>query len=230
MNQTVTRGIVLSRTNFGEADRILTVLTAEHGKLRLIAKGVRKSKSRLAGGIELFSVSELSFIRGRGDISTLTSARLETYYADIVKDLASTMLGYEVLKKINKVTEDAAESDYFSLLHESLEALNTADISNDLIQYWFLCQLLWLAGHAPNLQTDTAGNKLSADMKYEFSFDDMAFMVKEDGPYNASSIKILRLLFSENRVHTIARVQGLQDSITRLKPIIQTMTDQYLRT
>ncbi|HEX2615498.1 MAG TPA: DNA repair protein RecO, partial [Nitrososphaera sp.] len=53
--------LVISRTNFGEADRILTFLTPNHGKVRGIAKGVRKPKSKLAGGIELFSVCDLLF-------------------------------------------------------------------------------------------------------------------------------------------------------------------------
>lgn len=61
-NIIVTSGIVLNRINFGEADRILTVITPDQGKLSLIAKGVRKEKSKLAGGIELFSVSNISFI------------------------------------------------------------------------------------------------------------------------------------------------------------------------
>ena len=57
MKQLVTEVIILARTDYGEADRILTVLSPEYGKLRLLAKGVRRVKSKLAGGIELFSVS-----------------------------------------------------------------------------------------------------------------------------------------------------------------------------
>jgi DNA repair protein RecO (recombination protein O) len=73
MQQLQTRGIILSRTDFGEADRILTVLTPQQGKLRLMAKGVRKIKSKLAGGIELFSVSDITYIRGKGELGTLIS-------------------------------------------------------------------------------------------------------------------------------------------------------------
>jgi len=60
VKQFVTTGLVLSRTDFGEADRIITVLTPDHGKLRLMAKGVRRMKSKLAGGIDLFTVSDLT--------------------------------------------------------------------------------------------------------------------------------------------------------------------------
>jgi DNA repair protein RecO (recombination protein O) len=58
MKTIVTKGIVLTRTDYGEADRILHFLTPDQGKIAGIAKGVRKSKSKLAGGIELFSVSK----------------------------------------------------------------------------------------------------------------------------------------------------------------------------
>ncbi|MEK7561678.1 MAG: DNA repair protein RecO, partial [Patescibacteria group bacterium] len=80
MNRYITKGIVLSRTDYGEADRILSFLTIDHGKVRAIAKGVRKSKSKLAGGIELFSVSDLTLIIGRGELNTLISTRLVRHY------------------------------------------------------------------------------------------------------------------------------------------------------
>ena len=110
MQQIVTRGIVLTRTNYGEADRIVTILTPDHGKQRLMAKGVRKLKSKLAAGLELFSVSDISYIPGRGEVHTLVSSRLRVHYGKIVENLDRTMLGYELLKRINRATEDAAEA------------------------------------------------------------------------------------------------------------------------
>ena len=59
MNRISTRSIILTRINYAEADRIITFLTPSNGKVRAIAKGVRKAKSKLAGGIELFSISDI---------------------------------------------------------------------------------------------------------------------------------------------------------------------------
>jgi len=115
MKQVVTKGIILARTDFGEADRIITVLTPE-GKVRLMAKGVRRIKSKLAGGIELFSISYITYIPGKGDVSTLISTRLDTYFSTIVSDINRTMFGYDVLKLINRATEDLAGNEYFELL------------------------------------------------------------------------------------------------------------------
>ena len=69
-----TRAIVLRRTNYGESDRILNLLTPE-GKVAVLAKGVRKEKSRLAGGIELFSISDVVIHQGRSNLGILTGAK-----------------------------------------------------------------------------------------------------------------------------------------------------------
>lgn len=230
MKQEVTKGIVLARTNFGEADRIVTVLTPSHGKLRLMARGVRKTKSKLAGGIELLSVSDLTFIRGRGDISTLVSARLQTHYGAIVQDIDRTMLAYELIKQLNKATEDEPESAYFALLEQSFAALDDHSIDKILIEIWFAAQLLRLSGHAPNLRTDTAGNKLQADQSYNFSFDDMSFAVAPAGKFGADHIKLLRLLFEGHTPATLAHVKGSVSLLQQLTPVLQTMRQLHLRT
>ena len=54
-----TDAIILRRSDFGEADRLLTVFTPERGKLRLLAKGVRKTTSRKAGHVELFMLTDI---------------------------------------------------------------------------------------------------------------------------------------------------------------------------
>src|SRR2546430_6710542 len=99
MKQLVTPAIILARIDYGEADRIITMLTPGHGKLRLLAKGVRRVRSKLAGGIELFSVSTITFIQGRSELGTLVSTRLQQYYSHIVQDLDRTMAGYELIKQ-----------------------------------------------------------------------------------------------------------------------------------
>ena len=82
-----TRAIVLRRTDYGEADRILQLLTPL-GKQSVIARGVRREKSKLAGGIELFSVSEVLIHKGKSsDLGILTGAKLVEYFDAFVKDI-----------------------------------------------------------------------------------------------------------------------------------------------
>ena len=79
MNRYQTEGIILKRVDFKEADRIITFITPDKGKIGAIAKGVRKPKSKLAGGIELLTISDLGLIRGKGDLDQLISTRIKTH-------------------------------------------------------------------------------------------------------------------------------------------------------
>ncbi len=234
MQQLVTTGIILSRTDYGEADRIITLLTPDSGKLRLIAKGVKKPKSKLAGGIELFSVSNITYLQGRKDsgLNTLISARLLKHYGQIVKDIHRTMLGYDLIKRLNKATEDEPEEDYFDLLQQSFEALDEATLELGLVRLWFSMQLLRLGGHTPNLVTDAMGTKLVQGTGYHFSFDDMAFVpatATNQGQFTANHIKFLRLGFAGHQPKALAHVQGAPELAEQLTPLVQTMLQTYIR-
>lgn len=229
MKQLVSDAIVLSRTDYGEADRIITFLAPHEGKLRLIAKGVRRVKSKLAGGIELFSVSTITFVKGRGEIGTLVSTRLVRHYNHIVQDLERTMLGYDLIKQLNTVTEDQPEPAYFELLKQTFESLDDENNEAGIINFWFLAQLLKLAGHAPNLHTDTKGNKLQAGVTYAFSFDHMAFVPAPDGRFQTDHIKFLRLGFAATNPRILGQVQGGGPLLGVTAPLVYTMRTTFLR-
>ena len=227
MNQIVTSAIILRRIDYGEADRILTLLTPEHGKLRVMAKGVRRPKSKLAGGIELFSVSKISYIKGRGEIGTLVSAQLTRHYGTIVKDINRTLLGYDLIKRLDKTTEDETDESYFELLLQAFGALDAPAVAVDLIKMWFGVQLLRLDGHMPNLLTDMAGNKLKPDERYLFVYDDMTFAERPDGPFTADHIKFLRLAFGGAQPKLLSQVTGSDKLIQDCIPLVQTMAMDY---
>lgn len=228
MNQLRTRGIVLKRTDYGEADRIVTMLTPEYGKLRLMARGVRKPRAKLAGGIELFSISDITFIRGRGEIGTLISARLGMHYGRIVADIERVQLGYDLLKLLDRATEDEPEPAYFSLLNQALAALNDPSVDRRLIRAWFGARLLRLAGHAPNLRTDAEGRPLAPAKGYTFDFDAMAFTPVDTGRFGAADIKFLRLLFGDTGVQAISRVTDLATLLDTVAPLVTAMERDHL--
>ena len=230
MKQLTAEAIILSRTDYGEADRIITILTPQYGKLRMMARGVRKVKSKLAGGIELFSVSEITFIKGRGEIDTLVSTRLVKHYGHIVEDLDRTMAAYELIKQLNRITEDEAESGYFTLLHEAFAALDDATILLPLVTVWFSAQLLRLGGFTPNLQTDTNGHKLQPGEGYDFSFESVCFDASSgQGRFSADHIKLLRLLFAGHSPKKLAGVQASEALLPAILPLVTTMRQTYLQ-
>lgn len=229
MKQFVTKGIILSRIDYGEADRIITLLTPDYGKLSLMAKGVRRIKSKLAGGIELFSVSNITFIQGRGGVGTLISTRLIRHYRHIIEKIERVQLGYELINMLNKATEDEPEADYFELLESAFDALDDANISEQLIRVWFSAQLLRFGGHTPNLRTDTSGAKLDIASRYEFGFDNMAFVLRPDGHFAADHVKFMRLIFSNNQPKVLSLIQSVDVLVMDCAPLVQTMLRTYIR-
>jgi len=229
MKQVVTTGIVLTRTDFGEADRILTIVTPDHGKIRVIARGVRKIKSKLAGGIELFSISHITFIEGKSDIKTLVSTRLQQHFGTIVHDIDRTMFGYDVLKTINRITEDNAGEEYFELLSQILHALDDASLSIDLISLWFYAHLLKITGHSPNVRTDIHRQKLEANQSYGFDFDTMAFMSQPKGKYGVQHIKTLRLGLGVDSPVSLKQVGGIAAVLADCLLLTRTMLSQFMR-
>lgn len=230
MTQTVnTLAIMLSRTNFGEADRILTVLTPDNGKRRLMAKGVRRQKSKMAGGIELFCVSNVSYIPGRGEIDTLISTRLKKNYSHIVENVKRTMLGYELLKRLNRATEDAVSKEYFDLLENALAGLDDSMLPEDLLELWFNAQLIRMAGYQPNLKTDSSDKKLAAEKLYSFDTDSMAFSETKQGKYTANHIKLLRLAFSANNPLPLKQLKEIEKVLPPSRRLVTGILEEYIR-
>ncbi len=228
MNTVVTTGIILTRINYGEADRILTFLTPDHGKVRALAKGVRKVKSKLAGGIELFSESNISYIPSRGEINTLISTRLITHYGKIVKDMARTNFGYTAIKQINKVTEDEASSGYYEVLKIVFGSLNTEEVDLALVEFWFYVQLLKLSGHTPNLQTDTKGMKLAEASGYTFNVETFGFTPDQRGNVKSSHIKFFRLALNANEPTRLSRIDGFEKIIQPCLNLTKSMVGYVL--
>lgn len=228
-HQVATKGIVLARTDFQEADRILTILTPDHGKARVMAKGVRRQKSKLAGGIELFSVSEITLLPTRGELQTLVSSRLITHYGNIVKDITRTMLAYEILKRINRVTEDEPGEEYFMLLAATLKGLDDLGIDVALVELWFLVQLLAITGHTPNMKIDTDGQRLSAEEAYIFDFDEMSFRQQNSGPYDANHIKLLRLAYATDEPGVLKQIKNAEATTASALKLVANMLQLSVR-
>ncbi len=218
MRQIVTTGVILGRTNYREADRILNVITPDNGKVHLLARGVRKVKSKLAGGIEFFSISSLSYIMGRGSVSTLTSARLQTHFSNIVLDYSRTMVGYEILKIIDKSTQDNCEEAYYHILIQALMYLNNTAVDINVTKCWFFAQLLKTLGHYPNTETDSSQEKLKVELKYTFDLQEMSFVKSSKGEYNHKHIKFLRLLIKESpqKLQSIRDIGGILSPVSEL--------------
>jgi DNA repair protein RecO len=220
MQQIRTKAMVVHRTNYGEADRILHLLTPDHGIVSVIAKGARREKSKLAGGIELFTISDVTILSGKSEMGTLTSARMNTYFMHILDDYAKLQLGYEAIKQVRRAAQIVPEPAFFALLLQCYESLNDVEIPAQLVEIWFWLQLAILLGVGLNLTTDNQGQKLQAEARYDFDSGTNEFIQREQGRFGADHIKLLRLLSAQNpRVG--AHVKGVGNLIEDCQWIAQ---------
>ncbi len=100
-----TDAIVLKRRDYGEADRLLTVFTPNHGKLVLLGKGVRKTQSRKAGHVELFTHSTLLVAKGR-TWDLVTQAETVEPFLPLRESLLRTSYGYYVAELLDGFTQE----------------------------------------------------------------------------------------------------------------------------
>jgi DNA repair protein RecO (recombination protein O) len=147
-----TEAIVLRTMDLGEADRVLTVLTPRLGKLRVIAKGVRRPRSRIGGGLQPFSDVQLVLAVGR-TWDVVTSTSLEDPHLGLRNDLHSTAAAWYVVELADRFCEGAADShEAFRLLAQALSALDAGpDVGREVIARWFELALLDAMGFRPSL-------------------------------------------------------------------------------
>ena len=206
------QAIVLRRTDYGEADRILHLLTSA-GRRNVIAKGVRREKSKLAGGIELFALCDVVVRRGRGELGILTSAQLQQFYRHILDSYERMQFGYEVLKLVNRASEQVDEPAWFSVAQQVLAQWNNVKVEQKLIETWFYLQYAGLLGDELNLRTDVAAHALSPDKTYMYDSTEKGLRPAEQGDLSADAIKLLRLIQAKPLAN-VAQIGGIAEVIS----------------
>lgn len=119
-----TEGIILKRSNYGEADRILTIFTKHYGKIKVIAKGVRRISSRKGGNVEAFNQVSLFLVQGK-NLDLVTEAEVVDSFRSWRKDLKKVGLAYYFCELVDKLTpEGQANRAVFELLLGYLKKLS----------------------------------------------------------------------------------------------------------
>lgn len=142
--------IVLSRMDYGEADRILTVYSRQHGKLRVIAKGARRPLSRLGSHLEYFCQTRLMLSRGR-ELDVVTGAETVDAHIPIRESLDALGHASHMVEILGRLTEDRQENRaVFDLLSSSLHLLDAGADHFHATRHYELA-LLTLLGFRPEL-------------------------------------------------------------------------------
>jgi DNA repair protein RecO (recombination protein O) len=141
----------MHRSDTGEADRLLTVLSRERGKLRLNAKGARKVGSRKSGHVELFVRSRMLIAKWRGEIDIVSQVETIDAYRGLREDLTRSTYAHYAVELVDAFAEVGSEQpELFDLLVEALKWIETTD-NLPLAARYFELQLLTLAGFQPQV-------------------------------------------------------------------------------
>jgi DNA repair protein RecO (recombination protein O) len=146
------QGVVLRSTKLGEADKIITVMTQGSGKVRGVAKGIRKTTSRFGGRLEPFTHVNLMLYRGRGSLDTITQAEIIAPHRAIREDLALFAAGETMLEAVDRVAEEHERNvRLVLLLLAGLRSLDARPADPAAVAESFVLKLLSVSGFHPSL-------------------------------------------------------------------------------
>jgi len=213
-----TQGIFLKKEDRGEADQLFTIYTKDYGKLEVLGKAIRKIKSKLRPGAELFYFSEIEFIQGKA-YKTLTDAILIDKFKNLKENLQRLNQALQIADSLDSLTGKEEKDDaVWQLLFQAFQRLNATyqnkvfeeEEKLEITYYYFLWNLFSLLGFKPELfSCPICREKLLAETFY--------FIPKEGGvvcwkclkklspeekekvkEIRVDTVKILRIFLSKN--------------------------------
>jgi DNA repair protein RecO (recombination protein O) len=159
-----TDALVLRAVDYGEADRIVTLLTRQHGRISAIARAARKSKRRFAGSLEGFAVVSAELAFGRGALARLASARVTRSFSHLLAELARMEAAGAILRLTRDlVPEHVPDPIVFEGVCELLALLDDRALSPRPVQLAGQAQLLALTGFAPQLGECTGCGRIPGE-------------------------------------------------------------------
>ncbi len=225
-----TEAIIIKKTKLGEADSIITFYTPHLGKMQGFAKSVRKSKSRLAGHLELLTYSQVSLARGK-NLDTITGSQTINTFLPLKSDLWLTSCALYTTELINQFTADHVENyPLFQLLLEAMEHLCQAD-DKELVLRYFEMHLLELAGYRPQLRECVSCHQALTPTTNSFSASTGGMLCSDCSlsqpvtyPLSVNAQKVLRLI-QDSDYNTASRLK----INTTLSSELEKMISGYLK-
>ncbi len=217
-----TTGIILTRRDYAEADKIYTILTQQR-KVSAIARGVRKSQAKLSSHLDLFAEIELMLIEGK-KLDIITSARI-VEHTDIAEDYERLQTGFLFLEMADKLTDTEDIGGVYDLLNQHIKLLKEIPIS--VCELGFKLKLLLELGQKPDMSlpvSDSEIHKWGFDIEHGRLVDAssaLAIAMSQD------EIKLWRLMFDQP-TESVAKVGGVEAAAkSSLRVCNQFITQQF---
>lgn len=225
-------GIVLRATDYGESNKILTVYTKGSGKISLMARGAKKSKSRFTAVSQLFSYGFFLYHGGSG-MATLQQGDLIRSFRGIREDLVKTAYAVYLVEFLDKITGDEEASSYlFDTLLTALDWIEQ-DKDAEIVARLFEMKLLQINGYRPRLEGCIhCGNEKPP---FFFSISEGGFVCpdcvsrRQDSTLMAlgpGAVKILQL-FHQIHMNQVGNIQVKPETKIQLKKVMFAFIDEY---
>ncbi|HEX5503313.1 MAG TPA: DNA repair protein RecO [Thermomicrobiales bacterium] len=224
--------VVLRRLDFGEADRILTLYTPGSGKLRAVAKGVRKPASKLGGHLELFTRVKLLLARGR-NLDVITGAETLDPYRGLREEggdgdtLERLGAAFYLAELLDRFAEEGIENRaVWDLLTHDLRALSDG-VDPVIATRHFELRLLGYLGYRPNLTTCASCDRPLEPIANAYSHDAGGVLCPDcrahdplAEPLSVNALKLLRLL-ERDAPAAVARLRIGPDVLAEVEGILR---------
>lgn len=206
MRQYKTQGIIIKRSNFSEADRLFSIYTRDYGKISAIAHGVRKTKSKLAGHLELFYLTDFQIHKGK-NIDTVTGANLITRYDNLRNNKELINHTYYISELIYRSThENLASREIFELTKNIFSVLNLEN--KEKMACYFELKLFDILGHRPEVKKCVICLKEVSEEKNYFDYQSGGLVCGKCLKHKDKAIKIdsnliklLRIIEKQNQAY-----------------------------
>lgn len=228
--------IILNKRDVGETDRIYTMYSLEGGKIRSVAKGVRKPQAKLAASLETVTLADVNIARSRG-MGKITGSIVEKNFTALKKDEAALFNVFAVFQLLDRLVNfENPDKDVFQLLQKYLESVDRCARNKNVqryqvLRYGFIVKLLDALGYAIGVDLCVAcGSRLSRE-NIGFSpkqggvlCGDCASLEKETFFIRVNAVKLLRL-FLKNGLETFSKIQASKDDFDSMRLAV----DDFLR-
>jgi DNA repair protein RecO (recombination protein O) len=228
-----TEAVVLKHFAFGEADYLLTLYTPNAGRLKAVAKGARRVKSKLGGHLE--PLMRTSFLITSGyNLDTINQAEVLEGHRSVREDLDKLSLAIYMMELVDAITpEEQANYPIYRLLTETMRSL--ADDDSPLLMSYFQLRLLGYSGFMPELYRCVECAAVLEAGHHRFAPNQGGSLCDSCHPLNVAviplsvdTLKVLRFLQKEEYTGMVERLHLEQGTLVELERLLETMLRHVL--
>lgn len=225
-------GIILDKRDIGETDRLYAIYTLESGKIKALAKGVRKASAKLAGNLENFTLADISIVKNQGT-GKITGSIVENNFSNLKNNFEALAKAFENIKILSQLVQfEEKDERLFNLSKEYLETLdkfpeNHAD-KIEAVSLGFVFKLLDVLGYGLEVGRCVVCGSILQDKKDNYFSAQLGGIVCDNCfkgsqgeiKISANVIKIIRLFF-QNKISSLPKLKIETRNLRELKIISQ---------